>query len=85
MTEGFVLSGNSEAKLFPMEGRFTHALGTLGRGDGWGRLKCEEQEEEGVGGGEMMRRFQFDFLGVVDGGVGSSNCCFLEIPESCSQ
>ena len=47
MTEGFVLSGNSEAKLFPMEGRFTHALGTLGRGDGWGRLKCEEQEEEG--------------------------------------
>ena len=36
MTEGFVLSGNSEAKLFPMEGRFTPALGTLGRGDGEG-------------------------------------------------
>ena len=31
LTEGFVLSSNSEAKLFPMEGRFTSALGTLER------------------------------------------------------
>ena len=36
LTEGFVLSSNSEAKLFPIEGRFTLALGTLERGVGEG-------------------------------------------------
>ena len=36
LTEGFVLSSNSEAKLFPMEGRFTSALGTLEREEGGG-------------------------------------------------
>ena len=37
------------------------------------------------GGGGVTGRFQLKFVGVVDGGVVSSNCCFLEIPESCSQ
>ena len=41
------------------------------------------QDARAQGGGE--EEVSVLFRGVVDGGVASSNCCFLEIPESCSQ